>query len=49
MESTGGGSQVKSETEWWRQTKREWRDRERAAVGRGRMRFRERDQTYGKG
>ena len=45
----GREAQVKNETEWWKQAKREWRDRERAAVGRSRLRFRERDQTYDKG
>jgi len=45
----GEGPRVQNETEWWKQSKREWRDRERAVDGRGRMRFKDRDQTYDKG
>ena len=45
----GERSQVESETEWWKQSKREWRDKERAVMRRGRLRFRDRDQTYDKG
>ena len=40
---------MKNETEWWKQAKQEWRDRERAAVGSRRLRFKERDQTCDRG
>ena len=45
----GEGAQMENETEWWREAKREWRDREQAVGGCGRLRYRERDQTYDKG
>ena len=45
----GREAQVRNETEWWKQAKQEWRDRERAAGRSRRLRFRERDQTYDRG
>ena len=45
----GGEAQVRNETEWWKQAKQEWRDRERAAERSRRLQFGERDQTYDKG